>query len=230
MTMTATGSLFPVFSLDRRVSCWEDYLDVQTPIEEFEGLRVKRDDYFAPLGPGGINGGKVRQLVWLLARYRHEQEASGRAQGVLMGGSVKSPNLARFLNDPADDMAEMFPRRTTYKNSFFWVVAIPLYRPLNPIPLAREVMVRFATATLAPTIAVLPMRVDQALYVPFCLNLQRLLLRCRHIPRVAQASVQLLRSSQCLIQSLFLCHASPSVKCPDRSCLPCGPAMRGRAG
>lgn len=37
--------------------------------------------------------------------------------------------LARFLADPADELAEMFPERHPhYRNSFFPAVAIPLYR------------------------------------------------------------------------------------------------------
>jgi hypothetical protein len=36
--------------------------------------------------------------------------------------------LERFLNDPLDELADMFPDRAPYRNSFFWVVAQPMYR------------------------------------------------------------------------------------------------------
>lgn len=36
--------------------------------------------------------------------------------------------LERFLNDPADELAEMFPERKSYLNSFYWVVAVPMFK------------------------------------------------------------------------------------------------------
>tara|TARA_R100001443_G_scaffold116986_1_gene139383 strand:- start:3256 stop:4272 length:1017 start_codon:yes stop_codon:yes gene_type:complete len=50
----------------------------------------KREDAFAPLGYGGINGTKLRQLIWLVKRYR---DAGGSA-GLVSGASVLSPQLA----------------------------------------------------------------------------------------------------------------------------------------
>ena len=32
-----------------------------TPVQEVDGLRIKRDDLYAPFGPGEVNGGKLRQ-------------------------------------------------------------------------------------------------------------------------------------------------------------------------
>jgi len=36
-------------------------------------------------------------------------------------------DLHRFLADPLDELADMFPRRMAYYNSFFWRVAEPMY-------------------------------------------------------------------------------------------------------
>lgn len=86
------GSIFPELSLDRSRIHWEDYIHVQTPVEQIEGMLIKRDDLFAPLGAGGINGGKVRQILWVLRQY---QEIAGSRAAVIMAGSVKSPQIGR---------------------------------------------------------------------------------------------------------------------------------------
>jgi len=36
--------------------------------------------------------------------------------------------LTEFLNDPLDELGEMFPKREGRRNSFFWAVAVPMYR------------------------------------------------------------------------------------------------------
>lgn len=36
-----------------------------TPVQEIDGLLLKRDDLYAPFGPGEVNGGKLRQCVML---------------------------------------------------------------------------------------------------------------------------------------------------------------------
>lgn len=66
---------------------WSDYLDVLTPVELRDGLWYKREDYFAPLGYGGPNGAKLRQLIYLVERYVQE----GGNGGILTGASVLSP-------------------------------------------------------------------------------------------------------------------------------------------
>ena len=40
----------------------EDHLLDLTPVENIGGMWWKREDKFAPLGYGGINGSKLRQL------------------------------------------------------------------------------------------------------------------------------------------------------------------------
>lgn len=56
-----------------------------TPWEEHEGVWFKRDDKFAPLGYGGPNGSKLRQLLHLFNDYR------GNATRVITAASVLSP-------------------------------------------------------------------------------------------------------------------------------------------
>lgn len=51
------NSIFPVQSLVREKCRWDEYLDVLTPVyNAASGRRYKREDCFAPLGYGGING------------------------------------------------------------------------------------------------------------------------------------------------------------------------------
>lgn len=85
------GSVFPALTLNRRWSRWEQQLYTLTPVHELDGVAFKRDDWFAPLGYGGINGGKVRQLTWLLNR-----QAAAGCKGVLYGCSVLSDVSARL--------------------------------------------------------------------------------------------------------------------------------------
>lgn len=64
---------------------WEARMSDLTPWEQREGVWFKREDYYAPLGYGGPNGAKFRQLQHLFQRYR------GNAHRVLTGASVLSP-------------------------------------------------------------------------------------------------------------------------------------------
>ena len=78
-------SVFPIFSLDRKVVRWEEHLQTLTPWENHEGVWFKREDKMAPLGYGGPNGSKLRQLIHLFQAYR------GNATRVLTAASVLSP-------------------------------------------------------------------------------------------------------------------------------------------
>lgn len=69
---------------------WEDHLYDLTPVEVGARCTWKRDDAFAPLHAYGINGAKVRFLIWLVLRAR----AAGYTS-LVTGGSVVSPQLAR---------------------------------------------------------------------------------------------------------------------------------------
>jgi Pyridoxal-phosphate dependent enzyme len=85
------GSVFPTLSLDRQEVRWEDHLTALTPVTQGESGRwYKREDHFAPLGYGGINGSKLRQLIHLVHAYRQE----GGVAGLLTGASVLSPQVS----------------------------------------------------------------------------------------------------------------------------------------
>lgn len=84
-------SIFPILSIDRFKSKWEDYLTEFTPVETIGGLRFKREDCFAPLGYGGINGSKVRQCIWLMNEY---VKNSSMPCGVMSASSVNSPQVS----------------------------------------------------------------------------------------------------------------------------------------
>lgn len=81
-------TIFPELSLDRNVVRWEEHLGALTPWELRGGVWFKREDYFAPLGYGGPNGSKMRQLIWYINRYR-----TGKSH-ILTGASVQSPQLS----------------------------------------------------------------------------------------------------------------------------------------
>ncbi len=83
-----SDTVFPVHSLDRRVIEWENYLGALTPWENRKGLWFKRDDYFAPLGYGGPNGSKMRQLIWYVNKFR-----PGKTH-IVTGASIQSPQLS----------------------------------------------------------------------------------------------------------------------------------------
>jgi 1-aminocyclopropane-1-carboxylate deaminase/D-cysteine desulfhydrase-like pyridoxal-dependent ACC family enzyme len=61
-------------------------LDVLTPVQKVGDMWFKRDDYFAPLGIGGINGTKVRQGIYIFNEY-----VKGRYEGIVGAMSVHSP-------------------------------------------------------------------------------------------------------------------------------------------
>jgi|LULM01.1.fsa_nt_gb 1-aminocyclopropane-1-carboxylate deaminase/D-cysteine desulfhydrase-like pyridoxal-dependent ACC family enzyme len=80
-----------IANLGRNETCWEETLYDLTPIDEVNGLRFKREDKYAPLGYGCINGSKLRQLVWLVNTYAN---TDGSKKGLISGASVHSPQLS----------------------------------------------------------------------------------------------------------------------------------------
>jgi Pyridoxal-phosphate dependent enzyme len=69
---------------------WASQLDALTPVEQGEsGLWFKREDRFAPLGYGGINGSKLRQLVHLIESAPYTQR-----HGIITAASVHSPQVS----------------------------------------------------------------------------------------------------------------------------------------
>jgi len=86
------GSIFPVFSFDRNVIKWEDYLYTMTPVQTIEDpvlgkMQFKREDWFAPLGYGCVNGTKGRAGLWLA--YEHFKEHG--SCDIIHGTVVHSP-------------------------------------------------------------------------------------------------------------------------------------------
>lgn len=47
-----------------------------TPVQEIDGLYVKRDDLFSPFGMGSVNGGKLRQCWMLVDRIKDEYNST----------------------------------------------------------------------------------------------------------------------------------------------------------
>ncbi|MGI9141974.1 MAG: hypothetical protein ACR2IJ_02180 [Fluviibacter sp.] len=81
-------TIFNTRMLDRAYVHWEDELATLTPFENHQGIWFKREDYFAPLGYGGPNGSKMRQLIWYMNRNR-----AGKTH-VVTGASIQSPQLS----------------------------------------------------------------------------------------------------------------------------------------
>ena len=83
-----SGTVFEVQSLNRDKVHWEEHLGALTPWQNRRGLWFKRDDYFAPLGYGGPNGSKMRQLIWYINKFR-----PGKTH-IITGASIQSPQLS----------------------------------------------------------------------------------------------------------------------------------------
>jgi hypothetical protein len=81
----AAETIFDVKSFDRSLVHWEDHLLHLTPVENIGDIWWKREDEFAPLGRGNINGSKLRQLIWLFSQ--------SRLPGVISGAVTGSPQL-----------------------------------------------------------------------------------------------------------------------------------------
>lgn len=82
-------TIFEIRTFDHTVQPWGDKVHDLTPVETMDGIRFKREDYFAPLGYGGINGAKLRQCIWLIGAAARAGKTS-----MVTGASVKSPQLS----------------------------------------------------------------------------------------------------------------------------------------
>jgi hypothetical protein len=80
-------TIFDTISIDREKIKWEDHLLDLTPVENYNGVWYKRDDKFAPLGDNGINGTKLRQLIWIV----NEQAVKAGKDGIIHGAVTGSP-------------------------------------------------------------------------------------------------------------------------------------------
>lgn len=63
--------------------------DELTPVQEVNGLLIKRDDLYAPFGEGDVNGGKLRQCVMLIDSAF--SAGNGAGGGIFTYCSVHSP-------------------------------------------------------------------------------------------------------------------------------------------
>lgn len=81
--------MFSVVGIKRGATGWETSLTALSPVESINGRLYKREDKYAPLGPGGVNGSKLRQLIWLTDNARREG-----ACGIINGASVHSPQVS----------------------------------------------------------------------------------------------------------------------------------------
>ncbi len=67
---------------------WGDALYLPTPVEKVGEMLFKREDKFAPLGYGGVNGSKLRQLIWLVKDF---VESNPKARRLVSGAVGNSP-------------------------------------------------------------------------------------------------------------------------------------------
>lgn len=105
-------TVFPVTSMSRKDVKWEDHLYDLTPVEKHGALWFKRDDYFAPLGYGSVNGSKMRQCLWLIHGFITERSAIGIVSGSVVGSPqhpmvasiCKHYNIGCLIATPAPDV------------------------------------------------------------------------------------------------------------------------------
>jgi hypothetical protein len=79
-------SIFNTPSLNRIHLRWEEHIYDLSPVEKIGNIWIKREDKFAPLDYGNINGSKLRVCIWLI----NEALKSG-AKGVIHGAVTGSP-------------------------------------------------------------------------------------------------------------------------------------------
>lgn len=70
-------------------------LDEITPVQFYDGLYWKRDDYYKPFGEYHVNGGKVRQAMKIFESKLDEIKTK-YANGVVTAASVHSPQSANI--------------------------------------------------------------------------------------------------------------------------------------
>jgi len=66
-----------------------------TPVELYNNIYYKRDDYFKPFGDYHVNGGKVRQALIMFEKYIDDIKTKHN-NGVITAGSVHSPQSANI--------------------------------------------------------------------------------------------------------------------------------------
>lgn len=91
------NSIFDIQSIDRSKVKWEHYLTKPTPVEKRGDLYFKREDYFAPLGYGSVNGSKLRQCIWIVNGWVKTKPIRGVISGSV-AGSPQHPFIASICN------------------------------------------------------------------------------------------------------------------------------------
>lgn len=86
------NSIFEVQSLNRDIIRWEEHVKDMSPVEQVGDVWLKREDKFAPLGYGNINGSKLRVCIWLISEY-YKNNRAGVIQGAVTG-SPQHPMVA----------------------------------------------------------------------------------------------------------------------------------------
>lgn len=81
-------TMFKNQTLNREACDWSEHIEDLSPVEMHGGTWLKREDLFAPLGEGGINGSKLRGCI-LMMRNRWERGCA--CETVYTGASIKSP-------------------------------------------------------------------------------------------------------------------------------------------
>lgn len=83
-------TIFPVLGFDTDwASKIYDLTPIELKVEDGKSMYFKRDDYFAPLGYGGINGSKLRQALYL-----GEKQIKNKGWDVVLTGATSiSPQL-----------------------------------------------------------------------------------------------------------------------------------------
>lgn len=69
--------------------------DEITPVQFYDGLYWKRDDYFKPFGEHHVNGGKVRQAIKVF-EHKLDEIKNKYSNGVVTAASVHSPQSANI--------------------------------------------------------------------------------------------------------------------------------------
>jgi hypothetical protein len=88
---------FEVCSLDRNLIHWEDHILDLSPVQKVGDMWFKREDFFAPLGYGNINGSKLRVCIWLINEFVKERNTPEHIMlgvgpvGVVQGAVTGSP-------------------------------------------------------------------------------------------------------------------------------------------
>ena len=63
------------------------------PVQEVDGLHIKRDDLYAPFGPGEVNGGKLRQCVMLVNSVKKDYNSIHSPQAPITAAVARANGM-----------------------------------------------------------------------------------------------------------------------------------------